>query len=98
MQRRSVYVSLCIELAARGISYEREKQFQVRYRDQLVGALRVDLLVERQVVVELKAVEQLLPVHGKQLLNYMRIAGVRAGLLVNFNVALLPDGLNRNVL
>jgi GxxExxY protein len=90
--------ALGIELKASGIAFEREKRYEVRYRGELVGAQRLDLVVNKQVVLEVKAVEQLAPIHHKQILNYMRVAGLRAGLLINFNVAILPDGLSRKVL
>jgi GxxExxY protein len=90
--------ALCLELKACGIAYERERRFEIKYRGQVVGALIVDIVVADQVVLELKSVELVADLHHKQILNYMRIAGIRAGLLVNFNVTLLPDGLNRKVL
>ena len=58
----------------------------------------LDFVVGSQVVLEVKSVDDLAPIHHKQILNYMRIARLRAGLLVNFNVALLPDGLSRKIL
>jgi GxxExxY protein len=58
----------------------------------------LDLVVGNQVVIEVKSVGDLAPIHHQQILNYMRIAHLRAGLLVNFNVAILPDGLSRKIL
>ena len=60
--------------------------------------MRLDIIVANAVVLEVKSVEQLASVHHKQILNYLRVAGLRAGLLVNFNVGILPDGLHRKVL
>ena len=90
--------ALCIELKATGIFFEREKQYTVRYRGEIVSDQYLDLVVGGQVILEIKSVDDLAPIHHRQILNYMRIAGLRAGLLVNFNVAILPDGLSRKVL
>src|SRR4051812_48511706 len=90
--------ALCVELAATGIAYEREKGYAVTYRGELLREQLLDLVVGDAVVLELKSVERILALHHKQLLSYMRVSGLRAGLLVNFNVAILPDGLTRKVL
>ena len=68
--------ALCLELSAAGISFEREKRFDVVYRDQVIGVVRVDLIVGGEVILEVKSIEQLLSVHHKQILNYMRIARI----------------------
>ena len=86
-----------IELRARGIAFESEKLLPVRYRGQLIGQHRVDLLVEGQLVVEVKSVESLHPVHVAQVVSYLRLTGARAGVLVNFNVPLLKQGIRRIV-
>ena len=86
-----------LELAAAGISFEREKGYQVRYREELLCEQRVDFVVGDQIVLEIKSIDQLAPVHHKQILTYMRVASLRAGLLMNFNVAVLPDGMSRKV-
>ena len=94
-----VYASaLCLELTAAGIAYDREKTYPVTYRGEVISEQRVDIVVGGIIVLELKSVEQLSPLHHKQILSYMRVAHLRAGLLVNFNVAMLPDGLRRKVL
>ena len=90
--------ALCLELKASGITFERESHYEVRYRGELIGAHSVDFVVGRQIILEVKSVEQFASIHHKQILNYMRIAGLRAGLLINFNVPILPDGLCRKVL
>lgn len=90
--------ALCIELDANAIPHERERRFPVRYRGQLLADQRVDLIVREQLVIEVKAVEQFAPIHHRQIINYMRVAGVSAGLLVNFNVSRLKDGISRKVL
>ena len=94
----AVYATaLRIELSARGIAFESEKLLPVRYRGQLIGQHRVDLLVEGRLVVEVKSVESLHPVHVAQVVTYIRLTGARAGLLVNFNVPLLKQGIRRIV-
>ena len=87
------------ELSLRNIRFEKEKPLPVEYKGiHLDYGYRLDFLVEDQVVVELKTVESLLPVHEAQLLTYMKLSGCKIGLLVNFNVALLKQGLKRMVL
>jgi GxxExxY protein len=86
------------ELRVAGIEFEREHRFPVIYRGELLCEQRLDFIVGNRVVVEIKAVDQLASVHHAQLLSYMRVAQMRAGLLVNFNVAVLRDGLKRKVL
>lgn len=88
----------CVELAAEGLPFESEKRLPVFYRGKLLCDYYADLLVGGQVIVELKAVESLAPVHHAQLLSYMRLAHVRVGLLVNFNVPILKDGIKRKVI
>lgn len=87
-----------IELTASGLCFEAEHVVPVTYRGVFLCHQRLDLIVERQVVLELKAVERLGPVHRAQVLNYLRTAGLRIGLLVNFNVAVIQDGLRRVIL
>ena len=91
---------LCFELFGRGLKIERQKALPVRYKNQPLDFVgyRMDLLVEGAVVVEVKAVEKLEPVHSAQLLSYLRFADCRVGLLFNFNVKWLTDqGLKRVV-
>ncbi len=89
---------LAFELADRGLSVERQKELPVRYRGiQMDCGYRLDLLVQGQVIVELKAVEKLLPMHEAQLLSYLKLSGCKVGLLLNFNVRILKDGLKRLV-
>jgi GxxExxY protein len=90
--------ALSLELTASGIVFEREKRYEVRYRGKLLSHLALDFVVGDVIVVEVKSIEQFAPIHHKQILNYMRLAGLRAGLLINFNVAILPDGISRKVL
>lgn len=81
--------ALCVELDAQGKSYAIEHPVAVSYRGRPLGIQRLDLLVEERIVVELKAVERLDPVHRAQLLSYLRAARLRAGLLLNFNAVAL---------
>jgi len=87
--------ALCLELTARGLSYEREKRVEVHYKGQLVGYGKIDLLVEGKLVVEAKSCERLSPVHRLQTLTYMRIIKQPLGLLINFNVPVLKEGIRR---
>jgi len=90
---------LCRELALRGISFRREYGLPLQYKGiRLDCGYRIDLLVADLVVVEIKAVEQLAPVHDAQLLTYLRIGGWKLGLLINFNVVVLKDGIRRKIL
>ena len=86
------------ELAAAGISFQREKPYPVTYRGVVLCQQYLDLVVADQIVVELKSVEQLVPVNHAQLLSYLRVSRKRVGLLINFNVVVLKDGLHRKVL
>jgi len=89
---------LCRELALQGIPFEREKTLPVEYKGvKLDCGYRFDLLVAGSVVVELKAVEELLPIHEAQLLTYLRLGGWKVGLLINFNVPVLTKGVKRMV-
>jgi len=90
---------LCHELHLRGLSFRRQVNLPVEYKGLLLDCgYKIDLLVEEEVVLELKAVEKLLPVHQAQLLTYLKLAHKRVGLLVNFNVPLLTQGIIRRVL
>ena len=96
----SVYLRcLVMELESQGLAVQAEVPVPITYRGQTVHdqGLRIDILVEDAVVVELKSVETVLPVHKKQLLTYLRLTGKRVGLLLNFNVAVLKDGITRVV-
>jgi GxxExxY protein len=89
--------AIALELTAAGIAFEREKAYPVIYRGELLCEQRLDFVVGRAIVLEIKSVDCLAPVHHAQLLNYMRVSGLRAGLLMNFNVVVLRDGLARKV-
>jgi GxxExxY protein len=90
---------LCHELTLRGVPFEAERDLPVDYKGmRLDCGYRVDLLVDGRVLVELKAVEKLERIHEAQLLTYMRLGGWTVGLLINFNVPVLKDGIKRRVL
>ncbi len=95
----SVYeATLAYELARRGLRVRRQVPIPLVYDDvRMDEGFRADLLVEEAVIIEIKSVEALAPVHFKQLLTYLRLADRRLGLLVNFNEALIKDGLHRVV-
>ena len=89
---------MAVELGLRAIPFQGQTPVHLRYKGHEVGAdLRVDLLVGGKVVVELKATDSLLPVHEAQLLTYLRLTGCRVGLLINFNVPVLKQGVRRMV-
>jgi GxxExxY protein len=93
----SVYrACLARELVLRGLSFEQEKPLPVEYKGVLIDcSYRLDLIVAGKVVVEVKAVDALLPVHEAQLLTYLKLTGCRVGLLINFNVPVLKNGIKR---
>ncbi len=96
----SVYENcLLIELRNRGVRLLSQVVVPVYYAGQEIEAgFRVDLLVEDQVIIEVKAVEKLIPLHEAQLLTYMKLTQKRLGLLINFNVPLIRDGIKRLIL
>jgi len=89
---------LAFELAQRGLQVEQQKPLPVLYREvKLDCGYRLDLLVEEAVIVEVKAVDRLMPIHQAQLLSYLKLSGCKVGLLINFNVKVLKDGIRRVV-
>jgi GxxExxY protein len=84
-----------LELDVRGLKFECEKPILVRYKQWEIPGQTIDLLVEGIVLVEIKAASRLRPIHRAQVLSYLRTLNVRVGLLMNFNVPLLKDGLQR---
>ncbi len=92
---------LCLahELRKRGLIVEQQVLVPIRYDTLIVEeGLRIDLLAEKQVIVELKAVELLLPVHQAQVITYLKLTGLRLGYLINFNAPLIKSGIHRYVL
>jgi GxxExxY protein len=90
---------LCYELASRGVMVHKQYDVSLAYKEVVLEAgYKLDLFVEGAVVVELKTVEKLLPIHDAQLLTYMKLVGSSVGLLINFNVPYLRQGIKRKVL
>ena len=87
---------LCREFQLKDISYERQKQVPVEYKGaKLDCGYRIDILVGNSIVVEIKACDTILPIHEAQLLTYLKLTGLKVGLLINFNVPILRDGIRR---
>jgi len=90
---------LCCELSLRGIGFERQRPLPVQYKGmKLDCGYRIDVLVAEAVVVEIKAVETIAPIHEAQLLTYLKLGHWKLGLLINFNIAILKDGIRRRVM
>ena len=90
---------LCHELHLRGLDCKRQVPLPLLYKGlKLDCGYKIDLIVQDEVLLELKAVERLLPIHEAQLLTYLKLTGKRVGLLINFNVPLLTQGIIRRVL
>jgi GxxExxY protein len=89
----------CHELHLRGLSFQRQVELPVAYKGlKLDCGYRLDVVIENAVIVELKSIEQISPIHQAQLLTYLRLSGKKVGLLINFNVAVLKNGIVRRVL
>lgn len=90
---------LCHELKLRNLDFVQQIELPISYKGvNLDCGYRIDVMVSNRVVIELKSVQEILPVHEAQLLTYMRLTNVRVGLLINFNVAILKKGIKRRVL
>ena len=89
--------AMAVELELRGLRVERQVFVPLHYKGVLITSARIDLLVEGTVVLELKAVEKIHPIHRAQVISYLRILHLRLGLLLNFNVPILSDGIQRVV-
>ncbi len=90
--------ALAIEFELRGIPHERQKRIIVSYKERMIGEGQLDFLVAEALVVELKAVDALAAIHKAQVLSYLKTTRLSLGLLINFNVPILKDGLQRVVL
>lgn len=91
--------SFCKELGLRNIAFQRQKPIPLNYKGiELDCEYRIDVIVKNTVIVEIKAVETLLPIHEAQLLTYLKLSGLHIGLLINFNVPILKDSIKRFVL
>ncbi|HLN23080.1 MAG TPA: GxxExxY protein [Patescibacteria group bacterium] len=89
---------LCYELSRAGIPHRRQTHLPVVYKEvKLDCGYKIDIVVDEKVVIELKAVERLAPVHAAQIITYLRLSGYSVGLLMNFNVPILRDGIKRFV-
>jgi len=93
----SVYEAIFArQLEKRGLSVERQVGVSIEYEGEQFGeAFRADLIIENKVIIELKSVEQIKPVHKKQLLTYLRLTGLKVGYLLNFNTDLMKNGITR---
>jgi GxxExxY protein len=90
---------LCYELTQAGLAYERQLPLPVTYKEiRLDVAYRIDLVVDRRLIVEVKTVERLLPIHEAQLITYLRLSGIQIGLLLNFHTPVLKEGIRRLML
>lgn len=96
----SVYQQcLAYELSKLNVKFSMEHPIPVRYKDVNVDcAFRADLIVENNIIIEIKSAEKILPIHEAQLLTYLRLTGIRLGLLINFNTRLLKNGIKRIIL
>ena len=89
---------MAYDLTSRGIKVERQKPLPIQYKGiRLDCGYRMDMVVENKLVLEIKAVDQIAPIHEAQLLTYLRMSGCQVGLIMNFNVPLFKDGLKRIV-
>jgi len=89
--------AMCVELASAGIPFARQVPLKINYKAREIGTARLDLLVDRKLIVELKAVESIAQIHVAQVLSYLRFARLGLGLVVNFNVTELRQGIKRVV-
>ena len=87
---------LCRELELRNISFEKQKSIPIKYKGvQISSEYKLDLVVDNRLILELKTCETILPIHEAQLLTYLKLTGVELGLLINFNLPVLKDGIKR---
>jgi len=87
---------LCFELKQGGLAFRRQVSLPIVYKSvRLDCGYRLDIVIEDRVIVELKTVERLMPIHEAQMLTYLKLSGIRTGLLLNFNSAVLKDGMRR---
>ena len=97
-KERIYEMAFCLELESRNVRFECEKPVSVRYREWVIPGQRIDLIVEKRVVVEIKAVPRLRMLHRRQLVSYLRTLDLKAGILLNFNTNYIKHGLRRVVL
>ena len=90
---------LCYELEKQGVKFEKQKELMINYKGAtLNNGYRIDILVEDSIVLELKSVENLLPIHTAQILTYLKLSEHNLGLLINFNVTNLQNGIHRYII
>jgi GxxExxY protein len=95
----SIYeAALCVEMETAGLHFERQKTLPVIYKGRAIGEFRLDLLIEDAVLLELKSVDRHDAIFEAQVISYLKISGIRLGLLINFNTRLLKDGIKRFIL
>ena len=90
--------ALAVEMNEQGIAFERQKHIPVDYKGHDVGHLRADFIVEERAIIEVKSVKALAPIHEAQLMTYLKVTKLKAGLLINFNEKVLTDGIKRIVM
>jgi GxxExxY protein len=98
LKESSYQKALCEALSSRNVKYEAQRSVQVLFKGTSVGRYQPDLIVENLVVVELKSVDRLIPFFTFQVISYLKITGLRVGLILNFNCAKMADGIKRVVL
>jgi GxxExxY protein len=92
----SVYeAALCIELRYAALTFKRQIGVPLHYRGELISEHRPDIIVDGRVIVEVKTVDRFAPIHTAQMLTYLQVTGLRTGVLLNFNTAVLRDGIRR---
>ncbi|MBP7551935.1 MAG: GxxExxY protein [Spirochaetes bacterium] len=90
---------LAYELSKANIKFGLEVELPIKYKDiQISSGYRIDMFVENEIILELKSVEKIIPIHEAQILTYMKLSNIKIGLLINFNSMLLKDGIKRFVL
>ena len=87
--------ALIIELNLRNIPFARQVVIDVLYKGEIVGTRRLDFIIDRRLILEVKAVNELIPLHKAQLYTYLKLTGLELGLLINFDVPILKDGIKR---
>ena len=98
LKENSYHNALCEALSRNNISYETRRNVNISFEGISVGRYQPDLLVENTVIVELKSVDRLIPLHTSQVISYLKITGLRVGLILNFNCRKMADGIKRVVL
>ena len=89
---------MVVELIEKGLGVERQVKLPIVYKGKIIdGGYRLDLVVENKIIIELKTVDHLLPVHEAQLISYLKLSGKRLGYLINFNVDMIKNGIKRRV-